>query len=53
VFVGKEVKMDKAIVSIPEGARTQFILFPRSEDRTIVVMLNKRFVAAWRGFAED
>ncbi|MGB9367025.1 MAG: hypothetical protein WCE79_13540 [Xanthobacteraceae bacterium] len=51
VFVKRAVEFDKQIAG-PFGG-TWFLVFPLSEGRNIVVMANKRFVSAWRGFGEN
>jgi hypothetical protein len=51
VFVGRDVDLEKLVVNFFGG--TQFVRFPRSQDRTVVVMYNKTFVSVVRGFGGD
>ena len=51
VFVGRDVDLEKLVVNFFGG--TQFVRFPRSGDRTVVVMYNKAFVSVVRGFGGD
>jgi len=51
LIAGKEVRLDRLIVPFFGGS--QFLVFPRSKDRDMIVLVTKRFVSAWRGFGED
>jgi len=52
IFVKRDVE-DTGIIANRFGTGNQFFAFPLSSERTITVLINKRFVAAWHGFGEN